>query len=135
MTMAVNDYTRVVGAREYVLSGYETWIDVHELTVHISKGKGGIEVAVYRREDDGYTPPISSMRVQYQRCDVKTPLVLDLDNKPARRTVIQEGDGSFQRRLDRDVCPKCKTSLQKTQKKTLKCVACKLEINTDGNAS
>lgn len=133
--MAMNDHTRVVGAREYVLSGYETWIDVHELTVHISKGKGGLEVAVYRREDDGYTPPISSLRVQYPRDDVKTPLVLDLDNKPVKSRIIHEGDGSFARRLARNVCPKCNIALQATKTKTRKCVACKLEISGDGNQS
>jgi hypothetical protein len=124
-----NNEIRIVGPREYVLSGNETWVDVFDLTVHISKRNGGAKVVVYPREDDGISKPLGSLFVAPPKSTTETPLVLDLDHNP----ISPKGDGTIQKRLSAGLCPNCCTSLQKAEKGPQRCKVCNLEIGTAGN--
>jgi len=120
---------RIVGPREYVLAGNETWVDVFDLTVHISKRNGGAKVVVYPREDDGISKPLGSLFVDPPKPTTETPLVLKLDHSPITAT----GDGTFERRLSAGLCPKCRTALPEKTEGSQKCKVCHLEIGTAGN--
>jgi hypothetical protein len=123
------EFMKAVGPREYILKGNETWIDVHDLTIHISKRNSGVRVTVYPREDDGISKPLGILFADQPKPTTESPLVLKLDHSPITAT----GDGTFEKRLSEGFCPKCRTTLPEKTEGSQKCKVCHLEIGTTGN--
>lgn len=65
--MSDNDDSRhrTVSEREYTMISNETWIDVKDLTVNITKGVSGIKVWVYPREMIDNAEPLAICEADY----------------------------------------------------------------------
>lgn len=68
--MATDELNILYANKEYQLLGNHAWVDVHTLTVHIMRTKGGVKVEVFPAAHDGVSKPLAECKAKWEEPDI-----------------------------------------------------------------
>ena len=58
----MDDLDILYANKEYKLLGNHAWVDVHTLSIHIIRTKGGVRVEIFPAAHDGLSEPVATCK-------------------------------------------------------------------------